>query len=387
MNKNLARITELVTAVDTETKEFLNAVCPPTYETTVFKYNSFEEAEAPNDGPHPRYGYSRTDGTPTTDALNRLMARLENGEAAMSLCSGTAAIFTAMMSCLKAGDHVIIDRNAYGRPLSLCMNTFSRFGVTCSLVSMKNTDEVREAIRSNTSLIYLESPNSWLFEIADLRAITKMAKERGIRTIIDNTYSTPVFQNPIDMGVDVVVHSVTKYLGGHSSTIGGVIVSSDEFIRNVTQVEAKMTSFEASKLLLNLRTLPLRMERHYESGRKVCELLEQSWKVSRVFYPGSTNYPQKELAEKQMYGASGTLSFVLDCDREGTRRFINALRVVNIGGTWGSYDSTIQTTDFNRDFNPQREFTTLYPHHCRLSVGLEDIDMLLEDLDQALRQI
>lgn len=386
MNKNLARITELVTAVD-ETPEFLGAVCPPTFETTVFKYRDFETVEALAMGKIHPYGYARTSGTPTGDALNRMMAAMENGEAALSLASGSAAIFTAMISCLKAGDHVIMDRNAYGRALGFLKNEFARFGVTHTLVTMKNTEEVAAAIRPETALIYMESPNSWMFEVQDIRAITALAKAHGIKTIMDNTYSTPVYQNPLDMGVDVVLHSATKYLGGHSAVVAGVIVSTKAFIRDITPVEAKLPAHEASKLLLNLRTLPLRMERHYENAKKVSAFLEKHGRVTQVFYPGSPNHPQHALIERQMSGASGTLSFVLDCDREGTRRFFNALHTVNIGGTWGTYECTIQTTDTTPDFKMNMEYTTLLPHQCRLSVGLEDADAILEDLDQALRKI
>lgn len=387
MNKNVARITQLVTAVDGETPEFLGAVCPPTFETTVFKYRDFEMVEAVSMGKIHPYGYARTSGTPTGDALNRLLAAMENGESALTLASGSAAIFTAMISCLKAGDHVIMDRNAYGRALGFLKNEFARFGVTHTLVTMKNTDEVEAAIRPETALIYMESPNSWMFEVQDIRAIAALARKHGIRTIIDNTYSTPVYQNPIDMGVDVVLHSATKYLGGHSATIAGVIVSTRDFISHLAPVEAKLPAHEASKLLLNLRTLPLRMERHYENAKKVSAFLEKHSKVQQVFYPGSPNHPQRALIEQQMYGASGTLSFVLDCDREGTRRFFNALRTVNIGGTWGTYECTIQTTDTTPDFVMNTEYTTLLPHQCRLSVGLESADEILEDLDQALSRI
>lgn len=387
MTDNLARITKLVTAVDMETPEFMGSVCPPVFETSVFMDGSFDVQERVAKGELKKYSYARTSGNPTCDHLNRMLAKMENGEQAMTVPSGATAIYLAMVSSLKSGDHVVMDKNAYGRALGFLRDEFPRFGVTYTLVDMKNTEAVAEAIRPETSLIYMESPTSWLFEVHDIRAICAMARERGIRTIIDNTYATPVFQNPIDYGVDIVVHSATKYLGGHSNCMAGVIVASNEFFRNITKVEAKVSAAEAAKLMVNMRTLPLRMERHYESAKKVAALLERNSKVVSVAYPGSPNHPQRELIEKQMYGASGTMSFILDCDREGTRRFFNALRTIHIGGTWGTYESTIQTTDTNPNFVVNTEYTNLQPHQCRLSVGLENVDVLLEDLDTALKAI
>ena len=385
LKRNLARITDIVTSVDMDTPEFLRAVTPPTFATTVFRYTDFAMAEAHSAGKIHPHTYSRTDGNPTNECLHRMMARMENGEAAMALASGTTAIFTAMITCLKAGDHVVIDAGAYGRAQGFLDNEFRRFGVTHTRVSLKEPGALESALRPNTALIYLESPNSWFFELQDLRHVAKIARERGIFTVLDNTYSTPVFQNPLDFGVDAVLHSATKYLGGHSNVAAGIIVSSRRFIDSLTQVEGKLPAREASELLLHLRTLPLRMERHQETAKKVCALLESSDRVKTVFWPGSDRFPQKELFESQMYGASGTMSFVLDCDREGTRRFIDALRVVNLGGTWGTYETTIQTTDTNPNY--RQEPFGLLPHHCRISVGLEDADALLEDLDAALRAI
>lgn len=369
MHPNVARITEIVTAVDMDTPEFLGAVCPPTFETSVFMGN-------------PKYGYARTSGNPTNDALHRMLAKMENAEAALAVASGATAIFTALVSSLKAGDHVIMDRNAYGRALRFVQD-FTRYGVSYTYVSMKNIEEVEAAIRPETTLIYLESPSSLVFEVCDIRAITALAKKHGIRTIMDNTYATPVFQNPIDMGVDVVIHSATKYLGGHSATIAGAIISTKEFIDNLTPVEGKLAAHEATKFLTNLRTLPLRMERHYENAKKVSAFFEAHDKIKEVMYPGSPNNPQRELIEKQMYGASGTMGFVLDCTSEEMgAKFINALKVIHNGGTWGTYESTINYHGY-REPNP--EFTTIPSYHCRLSVGLENVDRILEDLDQALR--
>ncbi len=368
MHPNMARITKLLTAVDTDAPEFQGAVCPPTFETTVFLGND-------------RYGYSRTDGNPTNEALHRLLARMENAEAAMAVASGSTAIYTALVSSLKAGDHVILDTHAYGRAHNF-LREFQRFGVTHTKVSMKNLEEVEAAIRPETTVIYMESPSSLVFEVCDIRAVTALAKARGIRTILDNTYCTPVFQNPIDMGVDVVLHSATKYLGGHSAVIAGAIIGSREFIENLSPVEAKLSAHEASKLLLNLRTLPLRMERHMESGKKVCAFLEGHRKIKAVLYPGSPNNPQRPLIESQMYGVSGTMGFVLDCKDDGQgQRFVDALRLVHHGGTWGTYESTI-------NYHGCREPGDIVPPwHCRLSVGLENAEDILEDLEQALQKM
>ena len=373
MKDNIARITEIVTAVDTDTPEFIGAVCPPSFETTVFM-----------GGRHEKYTYARTTGNPTCDALQKMLAKMENAEAALAVASGATAIFTAMVSCLKAGDHVIMDRNAYGRAV-MFVKDFERFGVSHTFVTMGNIDELEAAIRPETTVIYMESPSSLMFEVCDIRAVTALAKKHGIRTILDNTYSTPVFQNPIDMGVDVVLHSATKYLGGHSAVIAGAIISTKDFIDRLTPVEGKLSAHEAGKLMLNMRTLPLRMERHQENAKKVCAFLESHEKIREVMYPGSAQHPKRVLIESQMYGTSGTMGFVLDCrsDEDGLR-FMNALRTVHWGGTWGTYETTI---NYHGVREPGSETTTIPSYHCRLSVGLENADAIIDDLYQALKRM
>ncbi len=386
MHQNVKRIANLVTGID-DTECYLGAVCPPTFETTIFKLKDFDTARRFSEGEIRPYTYSRTDGNPTYTTLHNLLAAMENGEAAMTFASGTTAIFTTLLSCLKSGDHVVMEHNAYGRAIGFLKNEFARFGVTHSLVRGKNLDELEAALRPETALIYLESPSSWLFEVQDLAAVAVLAKSRGIRTVIDNTYSTPVFQNPLDFGVDAVIHSATKYLGGHSATIGGAVVSSREFIENLAPVEGKLSTHEASKLLLNLRTLPLRMERHQENAAAVAGLLESSDRVKALFYTGSDRHPQRKLIKRQMYGAPGLMSFVLDCDRAGSKRFMDAMRHIAIGGSWGGYESVIWSTDFSGSFRENTEYSTMLAHQCRLSVGLESADLLLSELEKGLRAI
>lgn len=384
MRAHYKRVQDIVTHIDDNT-DLYGAVVPPTFENTIYRYPDYDTVVETVKGTQTRYGYGKN-ANPTTDALETKLAALENGEAARCFGSGTAAIYTALLSMLKAGDHVVTVKNVYGRVSDFLNNWFVKFGVDTTYVTGTDVGDFAAAVRPNTALLYLESPTSWHFELQDIRAVTAFARERGIKVAIDNTWATPVFQNPLDYGVDAVIHSASKYLGGHSDLVGGAIVGTRAYINALPQLGAVLAPHEASKLLKGLRTLALRMEKHESNGGAVAAYLAQHPKVRTVRYPGLPAFPQHELALRQMKGSSGVLSFNLATDRGGVRRFIDALRYVSIGGSWGGFESVIYAAAMSGEPHEvaSRGFELT---QIRLSVGLEDLETLLEDIEGALRRV
>ncbi len=383
--ENLARIQSLVTSMEDQEDFCIGAITPPVFETSIFRRDSFADAEAVATGQRFRYTYSRGEN-PTVDIARRLLARMEKGESAQLFGSGTGAIYTALLYSLKAGDHAVIERNAYGRATNFLKNEFARMNVTHTLVDGRDFDNITSACRDNTTLIYLESPSSWQLDLQDLPRIAAFARARGILTAIDNTWATPVFQNPIDYGIDMVIHSVTKYLGGHSDLIGGAIVSTKKIIDSLPQTGAVMTAASASRLLRSLRTLPFRMPLHQQYGLEVASLLEASGKVKEVKHPGLPSHPQHELAQKLLYGCSGVFSFVLDTDRPGLKRFFDNLSICNLTASWGGYESVIWAINIDPNFQ-EGSGEGCKNMQIRLSVGLEPLEQQLEAYDRALRAI
>lgn len=385
MKTNSERIFDIVTSCDEYYEDFMGAINPPTFETSVYRFPDWKTCEEVNAGKYFRYCYGKN-ANPTLDVVCAKLAAMERGEAAKCFSSGTAAMYTALMRFLSSGDHVVTIDHVYGRIRNFLNDTFPRYGIAASFVDGTDPESFRTAIRPNTKVFYLESPSTWQFDLQDLETVIGIAKDHGIITIIDNTWATPVFQNPIDFGADIVVHSASKYLGGHSDLVAGVMVSSEEIINTLPEFGSVLSPYEANKLLRGLRTLPLRMERHQKNALEVATYLEKSGKVEEVIYPGLKSNPQYQLVKKQMHGTSGLMSFVPACDAAGLRRFMNALRHISITGSWGGYESVIYSV------NPDADAETLYqgglkPKQVRLSVGLENPDILLEDLERGLKAI
>ncbi|MBO9605660.1 MAG: PLP-dependent transferase [Paenibacillaceae bacterium] len=385
MREVFRRVQEIVTGIDDNT-DIYGAVVPPTFENTIYRYPDFDTVVETTKGHVARYGYSKN-ANPTTDALEKKLAALENGEAARCFSSGTAAIYTVLLSLLKQGSHVITVNNVYGRVVDFLRNWFPQFGVETTYVAGTSLADFEAAIRPNTALIYLESPTSWHFELQDIRAVVKLAASRGIKVAIDNTWATPVFQNPLDYGVDAVIHSASKYLGGHSDLVGGAVIGSRAYIAGLPQLGAVLSPYEASKMLKGLRTLALRMERHESNAMAVAAMLENEPKVRAVRYPGLRSFDQHELAAAQLHGCSGLLSFTLDTDPAGVRRYIDALRHISIGGSWGGFESVTYAAAMSGD--PEEDIVKrgFAVGQIRLSVGLEPLDTLLEDIRGALQRV
>lgn len=382
MNReNVKRIIKLVTQVDTEIDCYEGAIAPPLFETSIYRAGNFTKLLAGEQ----QYLYSKN-GNPTNALAEHLLAQMEKGEQCRLYSSGTGAIFTALLCGARAGSHMIIVRSCYGRSSNFARLEFQRLGLSHTEVDGKDLDEIENAIRPETTLLYLESPTSWNAELQDLPAIAALAKKHGILTVIDNTYASPVFQNPIDFGIDIVVQSASKYLSGHSDMIGGVLVTSNEIAARLTDIGANMAPYIASRLMRSLRTLPLRMVRHEANALKVASWLEQQPKIKSVSCPGLPSYPQKELFERMFHGSSGLFSVILDTDHAGAVRFMDHVPAFNITASWGGYETIINCSETSPDIESGSPYE-LRPRQVRISVGLEDPEDVISQLDYALSKI
>ena len=361
------------------------AVVPPVFQNSLFVFDRYEDfSYAQQDMPDgPPFHYSRV-GNPTLDILEKKLAHIEGTEDAKVFGSGMAAISAAMLSVLKAGSHVVVVDTVYGVTKFMLEQWLPKFGVTFTYVSGLTAESVLDAIQPNTDLIYLESPSSLVFQLQPIEAITKEARARGIVTMIDNTYSTGILQRPAEMGVDIVVHSASKYLNGHSDVVAGALMASRERIVNLVKFEIGilggiLAPLPAWLMLRGLRTLPLRLKRHGETADVVAEHLAKHPRVERVFHVSRPDFPQRDLFAKQMKGSGGLFSFepkVQDKDR--FIRIIDSLNVFQLGVSWGGFESlSVPLLVKPLGWNEER-------YIIRLFCGLESPQDLIADLDQAL---
>lgn len=362
------------------------SVVPPIFQTSLFVFedvDSLQKRLTENDyaSLEGSFVYTR-DGNPTTTIVEQKIAALEGTDRCRLVGSGMAAISAAILSTTHAGAHVVATSASYG-PTKLLLESFlSRFGITTTFVDGRDLNAIEAAITPNTTLIYMESPGTFLFHIQDIRAIVALAKSRNISTVIDNSCCSPIFQQPAKLGVDLVVHSATKYLGGHSDIIAGAICGSTERMAKLLPAEAMllgavMDPFAAWLMLRSMRTLPIRMERHQASATKVAEFLQSHPQVEAVSYAGLPSHEGHGLHRSQASGASGLLSFrpKFADDRERVCRFAEALKLFSIGISWGGHESLVA---------PIVAKETGDRWIVRLSIGLEGADDLIADLDAAL---
>ncbi|SFB29331.1 methionine-gamma-lyase [Cohnella sp. OV330] len=367
---------------------FHGAVVPPLFLNSLFTANSYDEmkSEAP-------YRYSRM-GNPTTDMLEKKLAALDNGEAAKVFASGMAAVSTTLLHFLKQGDHVICSLPIYGGTYAMLSGWMARYGVTCDFVDFRDPDNIRGAVKPNTRMLYTEGYSTMFMDVFDLRGAIAIAKAHGLVSVIDNTCATPATLKPLDWGFDVVVHSLSKYLSGHSDLTGGVVVSSQDTIRKLTAIEigvigGALPPFDAWLVTRGLRTFGLRMKQHGESAMRVAALLDGHPQVERVNYPLLPGHPQHELAVSQMSGPTGLLSFELRGGEPAVRKFVDSLQWFKIGVSWGGFESLVYATaiGWQQDAVVGTEYESRVDKLVRLSIGLEDAEDLLEDVEQALSQI
>lgn len=366
-----------------ERETHLGAAAPPLYQNSTFTYPDCATFAGRHGEHADRYDYTRV-RNPTTDILERKIAALEGGAACRAFASGMAAISAAILSCVQSGDHIVCIETVYGPTRTLLSSYLPKFDIQTTYVRGTDLRQFADATRSNTRLYYLESPSSLLFELQDLAAVAALARERGIRTICDNSNATPLFQTPIRLGVDLVAHTATKYIGGHSDLVAGLVVGPAEYMAELARREGELLGaccdpFAAWLMLRGLRTLAVRLERHQHSAGRIAAWLERHPRVARVHYPGLASHPQAALAARQMRGQSGMLSFELrDNSRESAFAVVDRLRWFCIAVSWGGFESlAIPILAADPAGGPSRWI-------IRLSIGLETADDLVADLRQAL---
>jgi cystathionine gamma-lyase len=339
---------------------------------------------------HKGYEYSRS-GNPTRTALEDCVASLEGGRYGLAFASGLAAEDT-IVKLLKSGDHVVAGNDLYGGTFRLFRRVYEQFGIELTAVDTSDLDQLRAAIRESTRMVWLESPSNPLLRITDLGAAAKLAREHGALSVVDNTFATPYLQRPLEMGVDIVVHSTTKYMGGHSDVIGGAIALNDDglyerlkFLQNASG--AVPGPLDCFLVLRGLKTLAVRMERHCDNAEKIALHLSRHPDIRQVFYPGLEGHPGGDLNSKQMLRAGGMISFVLDGTVEEGKRLTSLTRVFSLAESLGGVESLIEhppTMTHASVAREDRRAAGLDDGLIRLSVGIEDVEDLIADLDQAI---
>ena len=376
------RAEEICTHYSEDPSRFAGAVTPP-----IFQSSLFTECEGNEGDREGRYAYTRV-SNPTTEIVENKVAALEQGEAAKCFSSGMGAISAAMMHYLKKDSHVVAVASIYGPAHRFLAEYMKRFGVAVTFVKGTDTEEIEGAIRENTDLIYLESPSTYLFLVQDLSKIAEIAKRHHAATVIDNTYCTPIFQKPLTLGIDMVVHSASKYLGGHSDIIGGVVIGRKEDIDQIAQSErelfgAVMSPFDSWLMLRGIRTLPVRMKQHMANAMEMAAYFQELPVVKEVIYPWWETHPQYELAKKQMTGASGLMSVVFDLPGEQIKRIVRELEFFHRGPSWGGFESLISPVGADLE----QDNATMKKGLVRLHIGLEGADLLKEDFERAVKNV
>ena len=338
------------------------------------------------------YDYSRA-GNPTRAHLEEALAAIEGGTCGHAFASGMAAIY-ALVATLRTGDHLICSANVYGGTTRLFNMIIQHYGIEIEYVDTANLDAVKAAIKKNTKLIHIETPTNPLMVLTDIAAVSQIAHAHNVEVSVDNTFMSPALQSPIALGADIVMHSTTKFLNGHSDGLGGALIGTkpehkDRFLLVQKAAGGIMSPFEAFLVMRGIKTLPLRMKQHEENGRAVAEFLSTQPKVTRLAYPGLKSHPQHELAKKQQRGFGSMLSFDLG-SREKAGKFLGAVKLFlnaeSLGGVESLASHSATTTHFALT-DAEREKVGITQGLVRLSVGIEDKDDLIADLDQALRAV
>ncbi len=384
-------ISYIINELAEDRANYFNAIAPPIIQSSNFAFKTVDEMRHAFADEYSTYLYSRG-LNPTVDILRKKLAALDNAEDCLVFNSGAAAIFAAVLANVKSGDHIVSEKKPYTWAQKMFNEILPRFGVTTSYVDGRDIENFERAIFPNTTVIYLESPNSWDYAIQDLKAVAELAKAENIVTIIDNSYCTPLYQKPLDFGIDLTLQSATKYIGGHSDTVAGVLCGSREMIERIFNSEymnigSGISPFNAWLLIRGLRTLPMRLERITQTTQQVVNFLKEHEKVESVIFPFDEDFPQYQLAKQQMQGACGLLTFIIKADTlEQVEKFCNSLQHILMAVSWGGHESLIIPRCAGiaaANFNP-----LLKEHRMiRLYVGLEEVEYIIKDLEQAFEKV
>ena len=377
-------------------KNLYGTLAMPIYQTSTFIFDSAEQGGRRFALEEAGYIYTRL-GNPTTTVLEDKIAALEEGEAAVATSSGMGAISSTLWTVLKAGDHVVTDRTLYGCTFALMCHGLTRFGIEVSFVDTSNLDEVKNAMKENTRVVYLETPANPNLKIVDLEALSKLAHTNpNTLVIVDNTFATPYMQKPLKLGADIVVHSVTKYINGHGDVIAGLVITNKELADQIRFVGLKdMTGAvlgpqDAYYIIRGMKTFEIRMERHCKNAKKVVEFLNKHPKIERVYYPGLETHPGHEIAKKQMKDFGAMISFELKGGFEAGKTLLNSLKLCSLAVSLGDTETLIQhpaSMTHSPYTKEEREAAGITDGLVRLSVGLENVEDIIADLKQGLEKI
>lgn len=386
-----SNISYIINELGEDRENYFNAIVSPIIQTSNFAFKTVEDMRNAFADEYSTYIYSRGKN-PTVDILKQKLAALDGAEDCLVFNSGAAAIFAAVLGNVKSGDHIISVKEPYGWAKKMFTVILPRFGISTTFIDGTEIKNFEATLTKNTSLIYLESPNSWDFALQDLSAVASFAKAHNIVTVCDNSYCTPLYQQPIGMGIDLSLQSATKYIGGHSDTIAGVLSGSSAMIERIFKSEfntigSGIQPFNAWLLLRGLRTLPMRLERISATTRSVFHFLQRHEKVDEVIFPFDPDFPQYALAKRQMTGACGLMSFILKTESVSQiENFCESLKHILMAVSWGGHESLIIPRCAGM---PQKDFDTDNKEHrmLRLYVGLEDADYLITDLERGFTSI
>lgn len=369
--------------VGQEPERTTGAIIPPIYQTSTFVHDEIDKYGQKG------YKYARSQN-PTRTALESCLASLENGKHGLAFASGSAAT-AAVLSLLSQGDHVVFGEDVYGGTYRLFMH-YKRFGLSFTAVDSQAVSNTEAAIRPETRLIWMETPTNPLLRVADIEAHAKLAKARNLLLAVDNTFASPYLQTPLDLGADIVVHSTTKYLGGHSDVIGGATITSRDDLNDALKFHQNSAGavpgpFDSWLVLRGVKTLAVRMRQHEKNAMDIAQFLDQHRAVEKVYYPGLSSHPQHELAGKQMRGFGGMVSLVVKGGMEKTKKFMNSTKLFSLAESLGGVESLVGhpvTMTHGSIPKEEREARGIVDGLIRLSVGIEDTDDLVADLERAL---
>ena len=384
-------VSEILNELGENREEYFNAIAPPIIQTSNFAFKKVAGLRHAFQDESSTFLYSRG-MNPTIQILAKKLAALDGAEDCLLFNSGAGAIFTAVLANVKSGDHIVSVNNPYTWAQKMFDNVLPRFNVSVTYVDGRKTENFENAIQENTAVIYLETPNSWSFHLQDLEAVGKLARAKKIITICDNSYCTALYQRPIHYGIDLVLQSATKYINGHSDVIAGVLTGSKNMLKKIFNSEflnmgIGTTPFNAWLMLRGLRTLDLRLSRIAETTKKVVDFLKNHEKVEEVVFPFDPDFPQYELAKKQMRGACGLFSFYIKTDSiKEVEAFCENLQHIIMAVSWGGYESliipgcaSVKEEDFNPNDRNQRR--------VRMYVGLEDPQYIIDDLQRGFSKM
>ncbi len=394
MSKKSAHFETNVIHEGYDSKDMLGSLATPLFQTSTFTFDTAEQGEARFAGEEAGYMYSRL-GNPTVKVLEERIAALENGERGLAFASGMAAVSAVLIALTKANDHILCSTGLYGCTFGLLTLMEDKYNITHDFSAMETKDEVRSLIKPETACIYVETPINPTMKLIDLEMVAEVAKEFGIPVVVDNTFASPYLQRPIELGCDIVIHSATKYIGGHGDVVAGLVVGKQDFLDSVAMTTQKdvggiMSPFDAWLLLRGLKTLPVRLDRHCDNAEIIVDKLRSHPKVENVYYPSDKANPDHVICSKQMKRGGGMISFELKGTKADAQQMLNHLSFLKIAVSLGDAETLIQhPATMTHAVVPKksREEMGITDQLIRLSVGLESWEDIWEDLAQALNKL